>query len=124
MMRICSLLPGATEIVAALGLVEELVGISHECDYPYEILTKQILIETLVNPEQTSSAIDQQVRSSLRDCRTLFRLNEIALRQIDPTLIITRTSGKSISSASFSATRDWAPSLASWRTYKSLVARP
>ncbi len=90
-MRICSLLPGATEVVAGLGLTDELVAISHECDYPPEIRTKPVIIQSAVDPEESSSAdIDQQVRAALSGAGPLYRINEILLRQINPTLIITQ----------------------------------
>src|SRR5438067_8908356 len=90
-MRICSLLPGATEIVAGLGLMDELVAISHECDYPAEIRIKPVIIQCAVDPEKSSSAdIDQQVRAALNGAGSLYRLNEILLRQINPTLILTQ----------------------------------
>ena len=90
-MRICSLLPGATEVVAGLGLTDELVAISHECDYPPEIRTKPVIIQSAVDPEESSSAdIDQQVRAALNGAGPLYRINEILLRQINPTLIITQ----------------------------------
>ena len=90
-MRICSLLPGATEVVAGLGLIDELVAISHECDYPAEVRTKPVIIQCAVDPEKSSSAdIDQQVRAALNGAGSLYRLNEILLHQINPTLILTQ----------------------------------
>jgi len=47
-MRICSLLPGATEVVAALGLADDLVRISHECDYPPEVRHKPVLVHAAI----------------------------------------------------------------------------
>ena len=90
-MRICSLLPGATEVVAGLGLADDLVAISHECDYPPEIRNKPVVIQSLVNPEETSSlGIDQQVGSALRQGSGLYRINVDLLREAHPTLIITQ----------------------------------
>jgi iron complex transport system substrate-binding protein len=64
-MRIVSLLPGATEVVAALGLVDELVGVSHECDFPDEIRTKPVMVRGVVEPDAASSAdIDAQVKTA------------------------------------------------------------
>ena len=91
-MRICSLLPGATEVVAALGLADDLVAISHECDYPPEIRPKPVIIRSVVDPEQTSSPnIDRQVREALRDGKGLYRIDEALLRRLDPDLIITQS---------------------------------
>jgi iron complex transport system substrate-binding protein len=90
-MRICSLLPSATEVVAGLGLLDELVAISHECDYPPAVRAKPVIIQSAVRPEESSSAdIDQQVRAALNGAGALYRVNEILLRQINPTLIITQ----------------------------------
>lgn len=91
-MRICSLLPGATEVVAALGLADDLVAISHECDYPPEIRPKPVIIRSIVDPEQTSSPnIDRQVREALQDGTGLYRIDEALLRRLDPDLIITQS---------------------------------
>ena len=91
-MRICSLLPGATEVVAALGLVDDLVAISHECDYPPEIRHKPVIIRSTVDPQKTSSpAIDRQVRDALQNGSGLYRIDESLLRRLDPDLIITQS---------------------------------
>src|SRR2546425_11492989 len=89
-MHICSLLPGATEIVAALGLVDDLVAISHECDYPPEIRHKPVIIRSTVDPEKTSSpVIDRQVRDALKNGSGLYRIDEGLLRRVGPDLILT-----------------------------------
>ncbi len=91
-MHICSLLPGATEIVAALGLVDDLVAISHECDYPPEIRHKPVIIRSTVDPEKTSSpVIDRQVRDALKNGSGLYCIDEALLRRLDPDLIITQS---------------------------------
>lgn len=90
-MRICSLLPGATEVVAALGRARHLVGISHECDYPPEIRTKPVLVRATVDPERLSSAeIDRRVRAGLKDGASLYELDEILFGRVRPSLIITQ----------------------------------
>jgi iron complex transport system substrate-binding protein len=90
-MRICSLLPGATEVVAALGLADDLVAISHECDYPFEIRSKPVIIRSAIDPDRTSSPdIDRQVRETLKTGGGLYRIDEAMLRQIAPDLIITQ----------------------------------
>ena len=50
-MKICSLLPGATEVIAALGLADDLVGISHECDYPPAIKRKPVMVRATIHSE-------------------------------------------------------------------------
>lgn len=90
-MRICSLLPGATEVVAALGLADDLVAISHECDYPFEIRSKPVVTRCAIDSDRTSSPdIDQQVRETLKTGAGLYRIDEALLRQIAPDLIITQ----------------------------------
>jgi len=91
-MRICSLLPGATEVVAALGLADDLVAISHECDYPPEIRPKPVVIKSAVDPRRTSSpAIDRQVREAMRSGDGLYRIDESLLNSVSPDLIITQS---------------------------------
>lgn len=91
-MRICSLLPGATEVVAALGLADALVAISHECDYPPEIRPKPVIIKSAVDPQRTSSpAIDRQVREAMRNGAGLYRIDESLLKSVRPDLIITQS---------------------------------
>src|SRR2546428_12391997 len=88
-MRICSLLPGATEVVAALGLVDDLVAISHECDYPPEIRHKPVIIRSTVDPEKTSSpVIDRQVRGALKKRSGLYRIDEGPLQRVAPGLTL------------------------------------
>lgn len=90
-MRICSLLPGATEVVAALGRARHLVGISHECDYPPEIRTKPVLVRTTVDAERLSSAeIDRRVRARLQDGQPLYELDETLFGRVRPNLVITQ----------------------------------
>jgi iron complex transport system substrate-binding protein len=88
-MRIVSLLPGATEVVAALGLADHLVGISHECDYPPNVRGKPVLVEAVIDGERASSEeIDCRVRESLQAGRRLYRLNEPRFLEAAPDLII------------------------------------
>jgi hypothetical protein len=55
-MRICSLLPSATEVIALLGLSDELVGISHECDYSPSVRNVPIMVEPTISPHGLASA--------------------------------------------------------------------
>ena len=90
-MRICSLLPGATEVVAALGRARHLVGISHECDYPPEIRHKPVLVRAAVDAERLSSAeIDRRVRAAVQDGAPLYELDEILFGRVRPNLVITQ----------------------------------
>lgn len=88
--RIASLLPSATEIVAALGLAERIVGVSHECDYPPEIVGRPVLTEPKLDPRGHSAAIDAAVRRLVRDGLSVYRIREDALRAAQPDLIVTQ----------------------------------
>jgi iron complex transport system substrate-binding protein len=90
-MRICSLVPGATEIVAALGLADQLVGISHECDYPPSVRHVPVMIAPVVGSEPApSQTIDRQVKELVAAGRRLYRLDEEAFRRARPDLILTQ----------------------------------
>jgi iron complex transport system substrate-binding protein len=90
-MRICSFIPGATEVVAALGLAEQLVGISHECDFPPSVRGLPVMIQALVAGESTSSLeIDHQVKTLVSSGQPLYRLDERALVQAQPDVILTQ----------------------------------
>lgn len=90
-MRICSLVPGATEVVAALGQAGRLVGISHECDFPLSIRHAPVLVEPCINPEHsTSAAIDREVRTLVSSGRPLYRLDERAFAASAPDVVLTQ----------------------------------
>lgn len=90
-MRIASLLPSATEIVCALGLADCLVGVSHECDYPPDVvedlpkLTRSTLPSGL-----TSAEIDAAVSARLRNGESLYQIDEELLAALRPDVIITQ----------------------------------
>ena len=90
-MRIVSLLPSITEIVCALGLQEQLVGITHECDYPRSIEGKSRLTASRISHEiMTSAQIDHAVRSQLDGHGSIYDLDEAALHRLRPDLILTQ----------------------------------
>jgi iron complex transport system substrate-binding protein len=89
-MKIASLLPSATEIICALGLGEALVGVSHECDYPPEIVGRPILTEPKIDPAGDSAAIDDAVRQLVRDGLSVYRIKTDVLQQLQPDLIVTQ----------------------------------
>jgi iron complex transport system substrate-binding protein len=90
-MRIVSLLPSATEIVCALGLEENLIGITHECDYPPTVAGKPFLTASRISHETMSSAeIDHAVRSQLDGHGSIYDLNTELLAALKPYLIITQ----------------------------------
>lgn len=90
-MRICSLLPGATEVVAALGLADQLVGISHECDYPPHLSHVPVMVRARIESRSLSSAqIDAQVGTMLSAGEGLYELDEPQLLAAKPDLFITQ----------------------------------
>jgi iron complex transport system substrate-binding protein len=89
--RIVSLLPSATEIVCALGLGDQLVGVTHECDHPAEVVGKPVLTASRISHEtMTSAEIDHAVRSQLDGHGTIYDLDEPLLRELEPDLILTQ----------------------------------
>lgn len=85
--RVISLLPATTEIVAALGRTDSLIGRSHECDWPPEVESIPKLTAARIVPTMPSSKIDQDVKSSPGP---LFSLNEPLLAHLAPDLILTQ----------------------------------
>lgn len=90
-MRIVSLLPSATEIVAALGLADELVGVTHECDWPPDVLGKPVMTRNVYDLEGTPSrTIHQLVGAAIHGGSSLYELDEEALAAAEPDLILTQ----------------------------------
>ena len=90
-MRIVSLLPGATEVVAALGLVDNLVGVSHECDFPESIKDKPVMVRSIIEPDASSSVeIDAEVNAAAGTHQSLYRLDNESFHRAQPDLIITQ----------------------------------
>ena len=91
MTRIISLLPAATEIAAALGLMDNVVGVSHECDFPDDANARPRVTHCpLHNAGLTSSEVDQWVRRTLRDSGTIYTIDEPLLRKLRPDVILTQ----------------------------------
>ena len=90
-MRVVSLVPSATEIIAALGLADNLVGRSHECNYPPEVEAVPIVSASRIDTDQLASAeIDSAVRDALADGRPLYEVDAELLEQLAPDLIVTQ----------------------------------
>jgi iron complex transport system substrate-binding protein len=89
--RIVSLLPAATEIAAALGLMDKVVGVSHECDFPSEANERPRVTHCPVhNAGLTSHQVDVWVRSALRENGTVYTIDESLLRKLRPDAILTQ----------------------------------
>ncbi|MGB7624794.1 MAG: cobalamin-binding protein [Terriglobia bacterium] len=89
-MKIVSLLPSATEIVFALGLGDDLVTVSHECDYPAAARTKPRITRALVDSDQSCDSIDREVRGRLDEAGTLYDLDFELINRLQPDLILTQ----------------------------------
>jgi iron complex transport system substrate-binding protein len=85
--RVVSLLPAATEIVAALGAGAWLVAVSHECDYPADVTTLPRVTHSTLDPALPSGAIDDRVRAS-KEGEPLVTIDVDLLRRLEPDLII------------------------------------
>ncbi|MFL2661835.1 MAG: ABC transporter substrate-binding protein [Alphaproteobacteria bacterium] len=90
-MKIVSLIPSATEIIFALNLCDNLVGISHECDYPKEILKLPKLTTSRIKIEQSSLKIDYDIKKILEKSLSVYEVKSDLLRKLDPDVIITQS---------------------------------
>eukprot|EP00177_Eucheuma_denticulatum_P006892 GFKZ01012541.1.p1 GENE.GFKZ01012541.1~~GFKZ01012541.1.p1 ORF type:complete len:312 (-),score=26.15 GFKZ01012541.1:110-1045(-) len=92
MHRIISLLPSTTEIIYAIGAGDQIVGVTHECDYPPEASEKRHCTGNLLPPGLTSKEIDDAVSSSLtQDPHSIYSLNAETVRNLHPTVIVTQS---------------------------------
>lgn len=89
--RIVSLLPSATEIVCALGLEAQLVGVTHECDYPAAVRDIPKMTRTLIPTDADSAEIDRLVREQLTTSQSLYEIDFDALAAARPDLILSQT---------------------------------
>ena len=90
-MKIVSLIPSATEIVCSLGLINYLVGISHECDYPQGIEKLPKLTKSKVDVNETSYNINENIQSILEKGLSVYEVDSELLQKIDPDVIITQS---------------------------------
>jgi len=90
-MRIVSLLPAATEIVAALGLLDYLVGVSHECDFPAEVnALPRVMTCPIYKAGLTSAEIDARVRESIAEGLPLYEIDIVLLQNLQPDLVLSQ----------------------------------
>ncbi len=89
-MRIVSLVPHATELCFALGLGDELIAVTHECDYPPAALRKPKVTRNALGPHTSSAEIDAAVRERVSSGESIYELDHQALHALDPELIVTQ----------------------------------
>jgi iron complex transport system substrate-binding protein len=89
-MRVVSLLPSATEILFALGFDREIVGVSHECDFPPRARTKTIVIHSRIDKDAGPLEIDRQVREYVARGESVYAVDTEALEELAPDLIVTQ----------------------------------
>jgi iron complex transport system substrate-binding protein len=89
-MRICSLLPSATEIAYAIGLGDSVFGVSHECDFPADAATKPPLLRTRIDPQVPPAEIDRQVSEIIARGESIYAVDAELLGSLAPDLILTQ----------------------------------
>src|SRR5580704_9790047 len=89
-MRICSLLPSATEILYALGLGDSVVGVSHECDFPEEAAKKPHLIQPRLKLDVTPEEMDRQVSELIARGESIYLVDAELLKSLSPDLVVTQ----------------------------------
>jgi iron complex transport system substrate-binding protein len=89
-MRIVSLVPSATEMLFALGVGDEVAAVTHECDYPADVLALPKVTRDVIGPGLPPDEIDRAVRELTEQGRAIYELDEAALRRLQPDLIVTQ----------------------------------
>lgn len=89
-MRVVSFLPSATEIVAALGSLDDIVGVSHECDFPPEVRSREIVTSSAIASEAPPGAVDAQVRDLVERGRPLYDVRLDRVRELAPDVMLTQ----------------------------------
>jgi iron complex transport system substrate-binding protein len=89
-MRIASLLPSATEIVCALGMEDELVAVTHECDYPQTVRAKPVLTRSVLSQDRSSLEVDRHIRELVHQGSSIYALDAARLAALQPDLILTQ----------------------------------
>ena len=89
--RVVSLLPSATEILYAIGAGDDVVAVTHECDFPPEAATRPAVTASALNHDgSTCAAIDRHIKSALHAGSSIYRLDEKLLAALEPSLIVTQ----------------------------------
>src|ERR1019366_5043769 len=90
MPRVVSLISSATEMVNALGALDQLVGRSHECDFPAAVRSLPACTKPLIDVDADSRTIDEQVRNSARNAISIYEVFDDVLERLQPTHILTQ----------------------------------
>ena len=90
-MKIVSLIPSATEIIASLGLLNNLAGVSHECDYPKKVMTLPKLTKSNLKTKQTSLNIHKDIKKIIKLGLSIYEVKADLLKRINPDVIITQS---------------------------------
>ena len=89
-MRIASLLPSATEIVCSLGLEDDLVAVTHECDYPASVRVKPVLTRSVLSEASSGVEVDRHIRELVHQGSSIYALDADLLSALHPDLILTQ----------------------------------
>ena len=89
-MRIASLLPSATEIVCALGMEDDLVAVTHECDYPDSVRAKPVLTRSVLSGASSGAEVDRHIRELVHEGSSIYALDAPLLEALHPDLILTQ----------------------------------
>ena len=89
-MRIVSLVPHATELLFALGLGDDVVAVTHECDFPLDVLELPRVTRDVLPPGLVAAEIDAAVRERTQQGRAIYELDEDRLEELEPDLIVTQ----------------------------------
>ncbi len=89
-MKICCMLPSATEIAYAVGLGPEVAAVTYGCDYPPDARNKTVVVRSKLSKNLKPAVIDRQVREFIQRGENLYQIDEEALRRIQPDLILTQ----------------------------------
>lgn len=89
-MRVVSFLPSATEIVAALGHLDDIVGVSHECDFPPVVRSRDVVTSSAIDSTAAPGAVDVAVRDFVDTGRPLYDVREDLVRALAPNVMVTQ----------------------------------
>ncbi len=88
--RVVSLLPAATETICGLGGFEQLIAISHECDFPPDVESLPRITKTRTNIHGSSKEIDRSIQKRIADSLSIYEIDGVVLRELSPDVIVTQ----------------------------------